>query len=79
MAKKYRVVADEQFLGHYYGTCAEKALEKAVRANFAYYPEILGMPDCEFVAQRGVLEKPVTLTWSDVPELASEFEIPVEE
>ena len=79
MAKKYRVVADGQFLGHYYGTCPEVAVEKAVRATFDYHPEILGMPDCEFVAKRGILEAPVTVVWSDIPDVAAEFEIPVGE
>ena len=37
------------------------------------------MPDCEFVAKRGILEAPVTVVWSDIPDVAAEFEIPVGE
>lgn len=79
LASKYRVVADEQFLGHYHSTTPAGAIEKAIRANFVYHPTILGMPDCEFETQRGVLSKKEYFTWSDLPELAAEFEIPVEE
>lgn len=78
MAKKYRVAADEQFLGHYYGKCPEEAIEKAIRANFNYRPELLGMPDCEFTTIRD-LNVPEIFTWSDVPHLMTEFEIPGEE
>lgn len=78
MARKYKVEADEQFLGHYYGTSPQAAVEKAIDANFAYRPEILGMPDCEFVAQRGTIEAPVSIAWSDMREAAERWEVPLE-
>lgn len=78
LASKYKVIADDQFLGHYYATSPERAVEKAVDATFVYYPTILGMSDCEFVAQRGVLSEPVSLHWTDVPEVAGRYEIPLE-
>lgn len=77
LASKYRVVAGEQFLGHYHSTTPAGAIEKAVRANFAYHHMILGASDCEFKTQRGVLSKKECFTWWDLPELAAEFGIPV--
>lgn len=77
MAKKYRIAANGQFLGHYYGTSPEKAVEKAVRDNFVYYQKIFGCPDCEFVAKRGLGDFTV-FNWSDIPAVAAKFNIPTE-
>ena len=76
MARKYKVTADDQFLGHYYGTTPHIAIEKAIDANFAYRPEVLGMSDCQFVAQRGSIDKPVCVGWDELPGAASRWEIP---
>lgn len=75
VGKKFKVMADEQFLGYYYSKNAIGAIEKAVYSNFVYHPDIIGMEDCIFSVSKGL--KSDYYLWSSMPALAEEFEIPI--
>lgn len=79
MAKKYRVCADEQFLGHYHAADGFSAIEKAIKVNFIYHPDIIGNEDCIFTARKEMLEGEYSYTWRNFPWLVEEFEIPIKE
>ena len=79
MSAKYKVHAEDQFLGHYQAQDALSAIEKAIEANFNYHPEILGMPDCIFTSKKGILGKTYMYSWENLPHIVDKFEIPKED
>lgn len=53
MASKYKVEANGQFLGHFYGTSPEIAIRKAIAADSSYHYGLVTKPGVTFVATRG--------------------------
>lgn len=69
MSQKYKVHANEQFLGHYQAQDGFAAIEKAIKANYEYHPEILNH-DCVFSAKKNVLGETHQYTWDNIKELS---------
>lgn len=53
MANKYKVEADGQFIGHFYGTSPEIAIRKAIAADADYHHGLVTKSGTTFVASRG--------------------------
>lgn len=54
-SKKYKVMAGEQFLGHYHANSPLDAVKKAVDINYRYHKDVIENPDTVFTAQKGTM------------------------
>lgn len=52
-AKKYKVMAGEQFIGHYHAKSPLAAVKKAITSNYRYRKDLLEDPSTIFSAQKG--------------------------
>lgn len=52
-AKKYKVMAGEQFIGHYHANSPLDAVKKGITANYRYRKDLLDNPSTVFSAQKG--------------------------
>lgn len=71
MATKFKVTANDQFLGHYHSTTPLGAIERAIAENYEYHPEIIGEKDCKFVVDRGNVR--FAAGWDMLQELATKY------
>lgn len=74
LAIKHKVYADDQFLGHYYGSTLDTVINKAVSANYIYHPEILNSTT-KFTTRKGVMGKTIVSSWSDFPHLCNQWSV----
>jgi hypothetical protein len=52
-AKKYKVMAGEEFIGHYHANSPLDAVKKGITANYRYRKDLLEDPSTIFSAQKG--------------------------
>lgn len=55
MGAKYKVVAGEQFLGHFPAKTPLEAVKKAIQKNYAYHKDVIEDPNTVFTAQKGAM------------------------
>lgn len=53
MGAKYKVVAGEQFLGHYHAKSPLEAVKVAIQKNYAFHKDVIEDPNTVFTAQKG--------------------------
>lgn len=53
MGAKYKVIAGEQFLGHFHAKSPLEAVKKAIQKNYPYHKDVIESADTVFTAQRG--------------------------
>lgn len=52
-SKKYKVMANDQFLGHYHANTPLEAVKKGITANYNFRKSLLEDADTVFSAQKG--------------------------
>ena len=62
-AKKYKVTANDQFLGHYHAKSPQEAVEKGKAAHIAYHAELIASDDTVYTAQKGSMNPAYKLTF----------------
>lgn len=72
MSNKYKVHANNQFLGHYQAQDGFTAIEKAIKANVEYHPEILD-DSYTFKAKKNILSGSHCYGWDNFPWLKEEL------